>query len=372
MISVQEMKRFEPHAHTEYSNIRLLDSISKPKNLIQRARDLGLSGIAVTDHECLSHSIELNILQKEIHKEDPNFKIAIGNEIYLTNTRNKNQKYFHFILIAKNKIGHKMLSELSSKSWMQSYTDRGMERVPTLKSELKEIINKYGKGNLIATSACLGGELSTLALAKEKTILVNNKDLENQVDKFILDYIKYCKELFGNDFYIECAPGCSREQIAANKILKNISKQHGIAMVIGTDAHYLKKEDRYVHKAYLNSQDGQREVDDFYEYSYLQEEEEIYKHLFKSGFDKDFIFEMILNSYLIYQKIETYSLLRNQEIPTAKIPNGYKYEGMPQDKYYKYSVLANLEGSEDKYDRYWLSECLKGLQNKNLWDKEEY
>ena len=373
MLSITEMKRFEPHAHTEYSNIRLLDCINKPKKLVERAREIGLSGITITDHECLSSAIELNILQQKIQKEDPSFKIAIGNEIYLTNTRNKNQKYFHFILIAKNKTGFKILSELSSKSWMQSYTDRGMERVPTLKTELKEVIQKYGKGNLIATSACLGGELSTLCLALDKTTMLgNNRDVVKIINDFIKDYIDYCKDLFGEDFYIECAPGCSKEQIIVNKYLKQVSSYYNIPMIIGTDAHYLKKEDRYVHKAYLNSQDGQREVDDFYEYSYLQEEQEIYTNLAKSDFSADFIFEMIMNSYLIYQKIENYSLLRNQQIPTAKIPIGYKYEGLPQDKFYKYSTLANLEVSEDKYDRYWLSECLKGLNNKNLYDKEEY
>mgnify|MGYP003312629076 CR=1 FL=1 len=80
----------------------------------------------------------------------------------------------------------------------------------------------------------------------------------------------------GDDFYIECAPGCSKEQIAVNKRLKSISDAFKIPMVIGTDAHYLKKEDRFVHKAYLNSKGGEREVDDFYEFSYLQTEDDVY------------------------------------------------------------------------------------------------
>ena len=52
--------RFEVHSHTEYSNLRLLDCINKPKNLINRAIELGLAGIAVTDHECLSASPQAN------------------------------------------------------------------------------------------------------------------------------------------------------------------------------------------------------------------------------------------------------------------------------------------------------------------------
>ena len=52
--------RFEPHSHTHYSNIRLLDSINRPKDLIDRAIGLGLAGIAITDHECLSSHPEIN------------------------------------------------------------------------------------------------------------------------------------------------------------------------------------------------------------------------------------------------------------------------------------------------------------------------
>ena len=122
-------KRFEVHSHTHYSNLRLLDCINRPKDLVKRAIELGLSGIAITDHETLSSHIELNIYQKEVQKEHPDFKIELGNEIYLINERGNGQKYFHFILIAKNKQGHQALKELSSTAWMNSYWDRGLERV---------------------------------------------------------------------------------------------------------------------------------------------------------------------------------------------------------------------------------------------------
>ena len=361
------MARFEVHSHTHYSNIRLLDSINKPDKLIERAEEIGLSGIAITDHEALCGHIKIN----KIIPKNPNFKIALGNEIYLTNTRIKNQKYFHFILIAKNSLGHKMLRELSSKAWIQCYHDRGKsERVPTLKSELLEVINKYGRGNLIATTACLGGELSSLALAKYKAIHANEKDLVQICDKLIAEFIYFCKDCFENDFYIECAPGQSNEQVIVNMMLQMIAYDYNIKMVIGSDAHYLKKEDRYVHKSYLNSQDGQREVDSFYEYAYLQDNEDIFNNL--KCFDEDFINQMIHNSEEIYDKIENYSLLHSQQIPTAKIPFGYNFVGIPKNKYSKYKNLTECELSEDIYDRYWLSECLKGLKTKNLWEKEEY
>ena len=154
---------FNCHAHTMYSNIRLLDCIIQPKKLIDKAIEMGLSGIAITDHECLSAHMEVNQYAKQIKEKYPDFTIALGNEIYLVDERVSGQKYYHFILIAKDEIGHKALRELSTIAWQNSYVDRKMERVPTTKSELEQIINKY-PGHLIATTACLGGELSTSLL----------------------------------------------------------------------------------------------------------------------------------------------------------------------------------------------------------------
>ena len=104
--------------------------------LIDKAIELGLSGIAITDHECLSAHMEVNQYAKKIKDKYPDFVIALGNEIYLTDTRDRGQKYYHFILIAKDAIGHKALRELSSIAWYNSYTDRAMERVPITKEEL--------------------------------------------------------------------------------------------------------------------------------------------------------------------------------------------------------------------------------------------
>ena len=100
---------FNCHNHTEYSNLRLLDCINKPKALINKAIELGLTGIAITDHECLSAHMEVNQYAKELREKNPDFTIALGNEIYLTDTRDRGQRYYHFILIAKDAIGHRQL-----------------------------------------------------------------------------------------------------------------------------------------------------------------------------------------------------------------------------------------------------------------------
>ena len=339
-----DLKRFELHSHTYYSNIRLLDCINRPKDLIDRALQLGLSGISITDHEALCGHIELNMLEKKIQKEHPDFKIALGNEIYLVNERESGQKYYHFILIAKNKIGHKALRELSSKAWMNSYTDRGMERVPTLYSELREIVNKY-PNSLIATTACLGGELSTNALLLASAEKIGDTNLAKTAHDNIVNFVLFCQELFGTDFYIECAPGQSKEQIIVNKRLMSIAKCFNIPMIIGTDAHYLKKEDRFVHKAYLNSKDGDREVDSFYEYSYLQSNEEIFENL-KPSFSEEEIAEMFNNSMQIYEKIETYDLTHKQTIPKVEVADYPKIDSLAE-----YPILHKMFQSDNIVER---------------------
>ncbi len=253
-------KYFNNHAHTIYSNVRLLDAINRPKDLIKKAHELGMSGIAITDHEILSGHVEALKVAEEIYKEDPDFLVALGNEIYLTDTRDNGQKYYHFILIAKDAIGHKALRELSSQSWFYSYMDRGLERVPTLKSELKEIVEKYS-GHLIATTACIGGELGTNLLMRAKALAIDDNYNAEIYAKQADNFLSWYHNLFGNDFYIECAPSSNEEQISVNKQLKEFANKYNIKMCIGTDAHYLTKEDRPVHKAYLNSKGGEREVD---------------------------------------------------------------------------------------------------------------
>lgn len=353
--------RFEPHSHTDKgSNIRLIDSINKIENLVDYAIEQGLYGIAITDHECLSVHIKANQYAEKIKEKNPNFKIALGNEIYLTKNREKNQKYYHFILIAKNKLGHKALRELSSQSWIQSYWDRGMERVPTTYKELENILNKY-PNSLIGSTACLGGHLSSKTLELINAEKMGDKEGAKEVHDNIVNFILWCKKIFKEDFYIECAPGCSYEQIKVNQRLISIAKAFNIKMIIGTDAHFLKKEDRYVHESYLNSKEGEREVGEFYQYAYLQTEEEIFEHLKESFYDEEFIKQMFDNSIEIYDKIENYSLAHKQTIPKVQV-RSYEKKNNVIKNIEKYPTLFNMYQSEDIYERYWVNQCMDKLK----------
>ena len=355
------MVRFVPHCHTEMSNFRLLDCIIKLPDLIKRGKDIGLAGLAVTDHETIAQSIRICKLQKE----NPDFKIAIGNEIYLTDVRQNGIKYWHQILIAKDAIGHKQLRQLSSIAWMNSYWDRGMERVPTLKSELKNIVTR-DPGHLLATSACLGGELSSSIIEMEKARQMGDNETATIKYNQIVEYMQFMDELFGDDFYVEVAPAASKDQIIANNKLVQIAHVFNKKVVIGDDAHYLKKEDRYIHKAYLNSKGGERETDAFYEYAYLQDEEDLRKNLEPSiGIMID---EMCRNSMEMFDKIETYDLLHSQTIPSVPVKDYPKQEPGWYSK--DYPTLEGMYKSDDIYDRYWVHKCLSEMTNKKLLTKE--
>ena len=285
---------FGVHNHTDRSNIRLLDCINRPKALIDKAIELGLSGIAITDHECLSAHMEVNQYAKKIKEKHPDFVIALGNEVYLVDKRENGIKYYHFILTAKDAIGHKALRELSSIAWYNSYVDRGMERVPITKEELSKIMSKY-KGHVVASTACMGGELSTAAYNMVCAETVNDMASAKVFYDQICDFITFCRDIFGNDFYIECAPSTAADQKRVNRKLYKIAKAFNVPMVIGTDAHYLTKEDRQIHKAYLNSKGGEREVDSFYEFSRLMDYDEAADLLLKA-YENSTIAEWILDN----------------------------------------------------------------------------
>ena len=366
------ISRFSPHNHTEYSNIRLLDATNKLENLVKRGIEIGLAGLAITDHESLAGSVKICKLQEKY----PDFKIAIGNEIYLTDTREKNQKYYHFILIAKDAEGHRQLRELSSLAWVNGYMDRGLMRVPTLKADLERVV-RANPGHLIATTACIGGELSQNILKVHDALKVNDNDLRVQSIENINSFLNWCTDIFNDDFYLEIAPGASKEQILVNQKIMQYAIHTGIGIVLGDDAHYLKKEDRFVHKAYLNSTDGEREVDTFYQYAYLHSEEDCIEDLTPSfeGSTEE-IYKCLCNwSMDMFNKIETYSLLHNQTIPSIEVKD-YEKAVPAQANWYnetitKYPTLTSMYISDDKYDRYWVNQCVDKLRSLKK-DNDEY
>ena len=202
----------------------MLDCIIKEDKLIDYALELGLTGVAITDHESVSGYIKalkymksLKSKAKKILETEPNdewanqvknFKLVLGNEIYLCrdNLSAKNfikgeDKFWHFILLAKDKIGNKQLRELSSRAWNRSFY-QFMERVPTYYSDIEEIIGN-NSGHVVAQTACLGSFFDYLIL--------------NQQYEKALNFCHWCEQIFGKEnFFIEIQPGLSKEQVTFN------------------------------------------------------------------------------------------------------------------------------------------------------------
>lgn len=362
--------RFETHSHSHYSNIRLIDSINKPRDMILTASKLGYAGLALTDHEALCGHVEWLQLEQELKEKNliaEDFKCALGNEIYLTETREPKQKYWHFLLIAKNTEGHRALRELSSQAWLNGYTERRMERVPTLKTELEEIVRRF-PNSLVADSSCLGSELDALVLALDDAEKQNDKELilekKIEIDKFL----RWCISLFHDDFYIEIAPGISSDQKRFNRRVKPIAKFYGLKIVMGTDAHYLTSEYREIHKAFLNSKDGEREVDSFYHDAHFMSDEEAYENL-KDVFSKEEFEEMCQNSLEIMNKIGTYEIFHNPIIPETEV---HPLPPIVDESLRDYPHLFELRKSENPQEREWVNSCISAMEKKGIGDKEHW
>lgn len=148
------------HNHLDWSNERLRDCIIKTEDLIDYAIELGHQIVAITDHETVSGAVRAEKYYRKIKEKNPDFKLILGNEIYLcrnglnaSNYKAGQDKYYHFILLAKDAIGHQQIRELSTRAWLRSYMARGMRRVPTYYSDLFEIIGA-NQGHVIGSTAC--------------------------------------------------------------------------------------------------------------------------------------------------------------------------------------------------------------------------
>lgn len=346
--------------HSDYSNIRLRDCINKLDDLFDYAGALGYKVVALTDHESISGWVKAEKAAKKLKEKYPELKVILGNEIYLCrnglNANNYNRevdRYYHFILLAKDSIGARQIREISTRAWMRSYMARGMRRVPTYYNDLFEIIGK-NPGHVIGSTACLGGALPTQLLKYRDT---KNTELGQKIGI----WIDQMDNLFGRgNFYLELQPSKNKDQIYVNKQLVKLSGITGIPYIITTDSHYLKKEDRVVHKAYLNAQNGEREVDDFYATTYMMGTEELESYF--SYFTSDIIQKAYENILNIRDNIEDYSLLRPLNIPTLKWKPVLSYFTEYSIWFKRIPMLETFINSEYEADRYLVNAVIDGIK----------
>ena len=208
------------HNHSDYS---LLDGAAPIKELAATAKRYGMPGLAITDHGNLFGALSFYKACK-----DEGIKPIIGSEFYMaggsrkekTGTENGN-KYWHLILLAENQEGYRNLMKLSSLSYTEGFYYK-----PRIDEEL---LKAYSKG-LIASSACLAGEIPSLILAGRR----------EAAEAKALEY----RELFGSErFYLELQDHGLEEQRLVNRELTALSRRHGIPLVATNDLHYINKED---------------------------------------------------------------------------------------------------------------------------------
>lgn len=363
------MKRFDCHVHTHKSNIQHRDSTNFENKIIDKAIELGLKGIAITDHAVLSAHVDAIKHMKKLREENPDldFKLGLGTEIYLVDrdvvsearSNNLPTKFYHLIVVAKNYEGYRAIAELSSNAWEEAFTYRSVMRVPTYKDYFTEWA-KRNAGNVIITSACLGSEFSKLVLdyAQEQTM-----ENRGRIDSFL----RYMYGLFKDDFYIEIQPSHFDEQIVYNKLAIQIANAYGIKVVIDTDAHYESLEMKEIHSIYLRSQNAERETEQFYASAYLMGCEEL-----RSYFDyipDDMFNGFMENSLEIESKITEYDLFRETEVPKTTIKLDANKQSILAPivlNTTKYPYIIKYGTSKEEIDRTLLQQIEEGIIKKNI------
>ena len=360
------------HNHTMYSNLRIRDSINRTEELIKYALELGHKGIAITEHETIANAIEVEECWDSIKETHPDFKIVRGNEIYLVrdglnadNFNPKFDKYTHFILLALNKEGHKQIREISTRAWMRSYMARGQRRVPTYYQDLIDIIGQ-NRGNVVGTTACIGGTLGTQLLRYR----------ENPTEEHLIKIKNWClqiEEVFGKgNFYFELQPSSNPEQVYVNKWIIQLSEELNIPYIITNDAHYLKKEDLKIEKIFLNAQGGDREVESFYATTYLMNDEETHSYLDKQiGAEK--VEKAYCNIQSILDRASNYTLKKELKIPSLPWRDVKDYSCEYNYYFEKMPTLKEFLNSEYKSDNYLVNAVIDGIKkHDDLQNNEAY
>ena len=214
------------HVHTVFS---LLDGASKIPELIKRAKELGQTSIAITDHGNMYGAIEFYKTAKS-----EGIKPIIGCEVYVSPRRRYDRESQfdrenrHLILLCKNETGYKNLMKLNSIAWTEGFYSK-----PRIDHEL---LKKYHDG-LIAMSACLAGEIS-------RSLMNGNYDEAVRT-------AKWYKSVFGEDYYLEIQDHGITEQKQINPQIIRLSKELDIPLAATNDCHYITKEDSRIQNILL-------------------------------------------------------------------------------------------------------------------------
>jgi DNA polymerase-3 subunit alpha len=312
------------HVHTQYS---ILDGASAIPQLISKVKDYRMQAVAITDHGNMFGVKKFyNIARRN------GIKPIIGCEVYVAKksrfdrTEKEDRSGDHLILLAKNKIGYHNLVKLVSYAWIEGFYYK-----PRID---KELLKKYHEG-IIASSACLGGELPQAIL---------NED-EKVAEEILLQF----SELFGEDYYLELVrhktgnPAIDedtfkRQQIVNEKLIR-FSKKFGIKLIATNDVHFINEEDAEAHDRLICLNTG-KDLNDPKRLRYTKQE------YFKTKEEMNDLFsdipEALENTTEVAEKVENYKLNHEPIMPDFPLPAGFDNE----DKYLKH---LTYEGAKQRY-----------------------
>jgi len=206
------------HLHTEYS---LLDGACRIDRLFERARELGQTAVAMTDHGVMYGAVEFYKAAKK-----HNVKPIIGCEMYLAprgmgdRVYNLDKDYSHLVLLVKNEEGYRNLIKLNSLSYTEGFYSKPRIDMKTLR--------EHSRG-LIALSGCIAGRIPQAILAGDYPSA--------------LRHAREMRELFGEDFYLEIQDHGIPEEKTVITGLARLSEETGIELVATNDVHYVTKKD---------------------------------------------------------------------------------------------------------------------------------
>ncbi|WP_313582328.1 DNA polymerase III subunit alpha [Lacrimispora sp.] len=286
------------HVHTEYS---LLDGSCKIKELVARAKELGMDSMAITDHGVMYGVIDFYRAAREA-----GIKPIIGCEVYVTSgsrfdreTVGGEDRYYHLVLLAENNQGYQNLMKIVSKGFVDGFYYK--PRVDY------EILKEYSEG-IIALSACLAGEVQRLVG-------------RGQYEKGREAALRY-QEIFGKgNFFLELQDHGIPAQNTVNQNLLRMSQETGIDLVATNDIHYTYAEDATPHDILLCIQTGKKVADENrmrYEGGqyYCKSEEEMRKLFSYAG-------EAVDNTYKISERCNVEIEFGVTKLPKYDVPEEY-------------------------------------------------
>lgn len=330
--NIQEQKFVHLHCHSDYS---LYDGFQKIGSMVSRAAELGMKGIAITDHGKVGSFIKF---YKAAKKEG--IKPIFGIEAYICHdiSKNNNPRY-HLTLLAKNNTGYMNLLKLASKSHNHIARIFGNE-IPRITPEM---LREHSEG-LIVLSGCIASEFSTLIVEKEKY---------DEAEFLAKEY----KSIWGDDFYIEVMWAKYKPQLVQMKHAEQIAKKLDIKIVATNDAHYTYREDAKHQASKISLSRGKPYYPDGESSEYYIKSYDEMKKIFNGN-----RLEYLHNTMEVLDHCNVNIELGKAQLPHFEVPKD-------NEDFNKWKLKIWRKSEEEAYLQY-LSEI--GLRNLNLWESPGY